>query len=469
MADSGRQLRNRKVEPGRTPESRSFISGPAVSGSEQQETPARTRNYAEGGLPKSHKVLILFLASFLPAVYLFSTLDIDAADKRFILGNLAFSSVGFLLTVWLIPVAVPYMLRKGMFGMDINKRGSPGGDIKVPESQGLVAGIVFLVCTIIFQHFYFSADSPWLVEYNAALASICFMIFLGFIDDVLDIPWRVKLLLPTVAALPLLMAYAGGTSIVVPKPLRWLFKPYAGGDHFEIGPYAVPVPEALRPYLAPYLSSYVIELGWLYKLYMGLLAVFCTNSINIHAGVNGLEAGQTVIIAASILTYNISVLGGIGVGWPLAAEKREAQLFCLYLMQPFLAVTMGVLSYNWYPSTVFVGDTFTYFAGMTFAVVGILGHFSEMLLLFFIPQILNFLYSCPQLFKIVPCPRHRLPKFDPETGLLTGSNDLNLVNLFLRIFGPLTEQQLCIRLLVFQGFCSVAAFTIRHLLTGVYK
>ena len=31
----------------------------------------------------------------------------------------------------------------------------------------------------------------WLVEYNAALASICFMTLLGFVDDVLDIPWRV--------------------------------------------------------------------------------------------------------------------------------------------------------------------------------------------------------------------------------------------------------------------------------------
>ena len=38
---------------------------------------------------------------------------------------------------------------------------------------------------------------------------------------------------------------------------------------------------------------------------MGLLAVFCTNSINIHAGLNGLEVGQTVVIAAavSIQTY----------------------------------------------------------------------------------------------------------------------------------------------------------------------
>ncbi|KAI8023857.1 UDP-N-acetylglucosamine--dolichyl-phosphate N-acetylglucosaminephosphotransferase [Camellia lanceoleosa] len=36
-----------------------------------------------------------------------------------------------------------------------------------------------------------SWSSMWLVEYNAALASICFMILLGFVDDVLDIPWRV--------------------------------------------------------------------------------------------------------------------------------------------------------------------------------------------------------------------------------------------------------------------------------------
>ena len=34
---------------------------------------------------------------------------------------------------------------------------------------------------------------------------------------------------------------------------------------------------------------------------------------------------------------------------------------------------------------------------MTFAVVGILGHNAKTLLLFFIPQIINFLYSLPQV------------------------------------------------------------------------
>ena len=33
---------------------------------------------------------------------------------------------------------------------------------------------------------------------------------------------------------------------------------------------------------------------------MGMLAVFCTNSINIHAGLNGLEVGQTVVISAAV-------------------------------------------------------------------------------------------------------------------------------------------------------------------------
>ncbi|GJN10789.1 hypothetical protein PR202_ga28912 [Eleusine coracana subsp. coracana] len=75
----------------------------------------------------------------------------------------------------------------------------------------------------------------------------------------------------------------------------------------------------------------------------------------------------------------------------------------------------------------FVGDTYTYFAGMALAVVGILGHFSETLLLFFLPQVLNFLCSVPQLFHFVPCPRHRLPRFDPQTA----ATSLNLDFVFL--------------------------------------
>ncbi|KAI7961183.1 hypothetical protein MJO28_001672 [Puccinia striiformis f. sp. tritici] len=74
-----------------------------------------------------------------------------------------------------------------------------------------------------------------------------------------------------------------------------------------------------------------------------------------------------------------------------------------------------------YPAKAFVGDTFCYFAGMSFATVGILGHFSKTLLLFFIPQIMNLVYSIPQLFGFIPISRHRLPARDLLSNLLNPS------------------------------------------------
>ncbi|XP_024187308.1 UDP-N-acetylglucosamine--dolichyl-phosphate N-acetylglucosaminephosphotransferase isoform X2 [Rosa chinensis] len=359
---------------------------------------------------------------------------IEQELRNSILINAALSLAAFFVTVKMIPVASRYVLRRNLFGYDINKKGTPQGTIKVPESLGIVVGIVFLVFSILFQYFNFTADSNWLVEYNAALASICFMVLLGFVDDVLDGECDRKLILPSIAALPLLMAYAGHTTIIIPKPL------------------------------VPYVGLQVWDLGWMYKLYMGLLAVFCTNSINIHAGLNGLEVGQTVVIASAILIHNIMQIGA-----SVDFEYKMAHAFSIYLAQPLLATSLALFSYNWYPSSAFVGDTYTYFAGMTMAVVGILGHFSETLLIFFLPQVLNFLLSLPQLAGIIPCPRHRLPRFDPETGLLTGTNDGTLVNLFLRQFGRMTEKKLCVYLLVFQALACCFCFLLRYFLAGWYK
>ena len=36
------------------------------------------------------------------------------------------------------------------------------------------------------------------------------------------------------------------------------------------------------------------------QVYMVMLVIFCTNAINILAGVNGLEAGQTFLIACAV-------------------------------------------------------------------------------------------------------------------------------------------------------------------------
>lgn len=122
-----------------------------------------------------------------------------------------------------------------------------------------------------------------------------------------------------------------------------------------------------------------------------------------------------------------------------------------------------------YPSKVFVGDTYTYFAGMTLAVVGILGHSSKTLMLFFIPQLINFTISLPQLFHLVPCPRHRLPKLNKSTMKLEAvRTNWNLINLFLYIFGPMSEDNLGKLLLLFQIVCCCGAFLIRYQLANFF-
>jgi len=46
-----------------------------------------------------------------------------------------------------------------------------------------------------------------LVEFICGLLAICCMVFLGFADDVLNLKWRHKFIIPTAASLPLLVVY----------------------------------------------------------------------------------------------------------------------------------------------------------------------------------------------------------------------------------------------------------------------
>lgn len=203
------------------------------------------------------------------------------------------------------------------------------------------------------------------------------------------------------------MVYAsnnGLTSVVLPKQLPW--KMINLGEHLTI-------------VIATFPDSYI---GAFYYMYMALLSIFCTNAINILAGINGIEVGQSIVITGAMIINNF-----INLGTP----EHTKHLYSMNMLIPLLGVMLGLFMHNkyititqlssrdvyyWhdshrrYPASVFVGDTFCYFAGMTIAVTGVLSHTSKTLLLFFIPQIANFLYSLPQLIGLIPCPRHRLPR-----------------------------------------------------------
>ena len=332
-----------------------------------------------------------------------------------------------------------------------------------------------------------------LSSYLSALLTLHTTTLLGIADDVLDLRWRHKVLIPALASLPLLLVYYidfGVTSIVIPRFLL----PYIPNTSITNS------------------ESGLIHLGPLYYAYMAALSIFAPNSINILAGINGIEVGQSIVISLLLILnsslYLIPFPGNpiLGSSPPPKAYPHPAtdsHLLTLYLLLPFIAVSIALYTQNRYPARVFVGDTYCYFAGMVFAVVGILGHFSKTLLLLLIPQIINFLYSSPQLFKIIPCPRHRLPKYnartnllepsvtqypgerppsklqamvltalakmhllevevDPKTNRIQSSTNFTILNLWLVWFGPMREDRLAFGLLSMQTALGLFGLFVRH-------
>uniref|UniRef100_A0A914GV71 UDP-N-acetylglucosamine--dolichyl-phosphate N-acetylglucosaminephosphotransferase n=1 Tax=Globodera rostochiensis TaxID=31243 RepID=A0A914GV71_GLORO len=172
---------------------------------------------------------------------------------------------------------------------------------------------------------------------------------------VLDLRWRHKLLFPALSSLPLLLLYLVSrhpTAMILPK---FLHLPLGGVSYLELGPF--------------------------YYVFILLLVVFCTNAINIIAGINGVEVGQSLVIAASIAMFNIVQVFRLS---PASAWHHSLSL-CFLL--PFIGI-----------------------CGRHLLLLGRHDHR--------LPQVLNFLYSCPQLFHFIPCPRHRLPRLNPNMNWL---------------------------------------------------
>ncbi|KAI8068859.1 glycosyl transferase family 4-domain-containing protein [Thamnidium elegans] len=394
------------------------------------------------------------------------------------------SIIAGLCTFTTLPKLKDTFIKANLSGRDLLKPSKP----LLPETLGLPTAIIYLITLFLFIPFPFinwfegahvvHEQDPHLgtFPYNklgeilSAILAIQSMILLGFADDVLDVRWRYKVWFPAIAGIPLMIFYytnKGVTYVVMPIQLR----PYVGD---------------------------LVDLGPLYYVYMAMLIIFCTHSINILAGINGIEAGQSLVIGLSVIANDLLYIFNNP-----DRSSVEAHLFSLYFIIPFVGVTSALLWHNWFPATLFVGDTYCYFAGMTLAVVGILGHFSKTLLLFFIPQIFNFLYSCPQLFRLVECPRHRMPRIDPDTGLLKCStvrpndkkpmgtlgnmalkllralgllkvfqydndgriiecNNLTLLNLVLAYLGPMSERNTTVAILIIQTIASLLAFFIRY-------
>ncbi|KAL0316777.1 UNVERIFIED_CONTAM: hypothetical protein Sradi_5555900 [Sesamum radiatum] len=75
------------------------------------------------------KFSLVFSVPYLYLIFFYYRIDYEL--KKSILISALVSIIGFLTTVRMIPVASKYVLRRNLFGYDINKKGTPDGSIKV--------------------------------------------------------------------------------------------------------------------------------------------------------------------------------------------------------------------------------------------------------------------------------------------------------------------------------------------------
>ncbi|MBU2104462.1 MAG: glycosyl transferase family 4 [Nanoarchaeota archaeon] len=241
---------------------------------------------------------------------------------------------GFFVTLFFIPFWIKKAKQIGLVGEDKHKKTWE----KIAEAGGVsvLFGFVFGVLIYIAIKTFYYHNSENLVDIFALLSSVLIIGFVGFLDDILGwkkgLSRKSRIILVLFAAIPLMVINAGESSMMG------------------------------------------IEFGWLYPLFFVPLGILgATTTYNFLAGMNGLEAGQGIIILSGLAT--------------VVYLTNKAWLSLILIIMVFCLIAFYL--FNKYPAKIFPGDVLTYPVGALIAIAAIIGNIEKIAVFFFIPYILE--------------------------------------------------------------------------------
>ena len=270
--------------------------------------------------------------------------------------------ISFFITVLSTYFVINYFSSAGIVGKDYYK----GKKRIIPSSGGVALSFGLIVGIMVYTFGGTFVYTPILKisDLLAASLSIMLITFVGFIDDLnvkskpqkttgmKDIRvglkrWQ-KPLLTVIGAIPLMAINAGNSYVHIPL----------------IG---------------------LVNLSYFYPLLVLPLAIiFVPNAVNLLGGFDGLQPGTTLVASLGFLIYcfiygsNISLL-------------LSAILF---------ASILGFIWFNWYPSRIMPGDSYTYAVGATMVAIMVLGNLEFFGIIVFIPWIIEFLLHARKRFDV---------------------------------------------------------------------
>jgi len=249
--------------------------------------------------------------------------------------------ISFVLTVYTLPKWILKCRQVGYLWEDMHKINKTKN---VAASGGVIIVISFILGVLSYiaiKTFILGQDDRTLQIFSL-LTVILILTLVGFIDDVLGwahrgLSIKFRLFLAFMASIPLVVINAGTKIIDVPF----------------IG---------------------LIDLGLFYTIILIPVGIAgAATTYNFLAGMNGLEAGQGIIILSflSFVAYKTGAPGLTVVGLCMVAS-----LIVFYF-------------YNKFPAKVFPGDVLTYAIGALIAGLAILGDFEKIAVFVFIPYIIE--------------------------------------------------------------------------------
>lgn len=312
--------------------------------------------------------------------------------------------ISFAVCLLILPHWIQMAKTRGFSGKDMHKKDQR----EVAEMGGIV--VVFsivsavLVCIALDTFYYHNLES--MRDILAVVACILIATIIGMTDDILG--WRIglshkeKVLLTFFIPIPLVVVNAGQSIMTF-----------------------------------PFLGTQ--DIGLLYPLLIVPIAIIgASNSFNMLAGYNGLEAGMGVVI--------LSTLGFLAY---LTGETTAA-----VIAGTTVAALLAFLLYNKYPARVFPGDTMTYPIGAIIGMVAIIGNIERFAATIYILYYIELILKARGKLKA-----QSFAKLLEDGSLAVREKVYSIPHvaiLFIKqIKGRVYENEVVLAVLIFQGFIAL--------------
>ncbi|WP_240374375.1 glycosyltransferase family 4 protein [Bacillus piscicola] len=256
----------------------------------------------------------------------------------------------FLLSLFLTPLVKKLAFRIGATDQPNHRKVHKGSMARL---GGLSIYVAFLAGLFILQPH--NAYMPYIV------AGGTIIIITGFLDDMFELSAKWKLLGQIAAAVIVLIGGVEVQFINLPFDAR-------------------------------------LELGWLSIPITLLWIIGITNAINLIDGLDGLAAGVSSIVLATI-----SVLAII-----------QNDIFIVALGIALLGGTLGFLVHNFNPAKIFMGDTGALFLGFMIAVIALLGFKNVTIFSLVVPVIILAVPISDTIFAIIRRMVNKQPLSAPD-------------------------------------------------------